>query len=357
MGVVPLRVERIPNRHSGVFRTARKAILFPPLVSDHSDLLFLARKCFEENDFRHAESSLTRILSENNFDNEAIALLIRVYSKTSSFDKARNLFQESRLFADKSVYTAFISCSTLHNRPSHAYSLEGYNLIDEAKESGRIMPEAFSSLISYYGRIGSLFLAEHVFDKADGCRNAEVYSAFIYACCNCNEPWKAEKALDRAQNEGTLDHQMFKTLVRHYSDFKRTWDARRIFDWAIARDRVDSDLCGLMIRGYLYHGDGNRTQGAREIFDIALQHGIVTPHLCFLMETGYADSQMHEKAEEIFHISEHLQIADAELALRVMQGYACSGKKQQALDFYFISRDILAGNKEAQWYLSLAKKL
>ncbi len=331
MGAISRHADKLPERHSGVFPIFRKS---SPLASVPSDLLSAAKKCYLEKDYGQAESKLKEILSENSSDKEAIALLIRVYSKTDRFAEAKALFEESRKAgnADKTVYTAFIASCTHRKSKFEAYSIDGYNLIDEAKRTSNILPEAFASLISYYGKMGMMSLAESVFEKAHGYRDAGVYAAFIFACCRTGDPGKAERALDRAQNEGILDPQMFKNLVDHYSESRMTYDARRIFDWAIARDNMDSELCEMIVRGYLYHSprDREKAQNARNIFDFAFERGLVTHYLCSLMETGYMDSGMPEKTAEIFFIARQLDIGDEELSSIVLRSYALVGKEKEA---------------------------
>lgn len=344
MGVTSLYVDKLPERHSGVFPVFRAPA---PLVSIPSDLLSIARRCYLEKDYKQAESKLNELLSENTSNKDAIALLIRVYSSTSRFSKARDLFEESRKSgnADKSVYTAFISSCNRSRTPYETYTLEGYELIDEARRTGNIMPEAFASLISYYGRVGAPFLSESLFEKAEGHRDAEVYSSFISACCG--DPWKAERILDRAQNEGILSPQMFKNLVRHYSDSQMTHDARRIFDWAGARNMLDSELCEMMMRCYLYNPHEEKATDARNIFDLALERGLLTHYMCSLMGTGYMDSKMPEKAEEIFRLAEQFDFADDHLASVVMRSYASAGKKNEAKEFLFRSMTLEPANTNA----------
>ena len=354
MGATHLKVLRVPDRNSGIFPKPHRPTYLSPLVSDSSEIMSLVRDLYKQKKFGPAENFLKKLLAEDPFNTEAIALLLGIYSRTGHMSKAQMLFQESRIFADREVYTAYIDFCC-HNKKSYeAYNYEGVEILQEAKSKGAATPEAFAMLITYFGYLGKGFIAESIFEGSAGQRDASIYSAFIFSCCRCREPWKGERALDRAQNENILDPQMFKNLVKHYSDCKMIWDARRIFDWAIARDQVDTELCSLMVQGYLY-GEHN-VQGAREIFDIAMQRGIATSDLCSLMETGYMDSKMHEAAEEIFHIAENSGMAGQELALAVMRGYTCAGKKQQALDFYSANRELLALNREARWYHSLAEK-
>ena len=335
MGATPLHANNVPQRQSGVYPIFRRSKILP-LISKPSDFFSIAKSHYLDKNYQEAESSLTELLSEDRSNKEAIALMIRIYSKTSRFGMARDLFEESRKlgYADKSIYTAFIVCTSSHRNRFEAYNIEGYNLIDEAKRSDNISPEAFASLISYYAKCGMSSIADSVFEKADRYRNVDVYSAYIFACCKSGQAWKAEQVLDRAQNEGIIGPQMFKSLVGHYSESKMTHDARRIFDWAIARDKVDSELCEMMLRGYLYHSSNEKIQNARNLFDFALEHGFVTHYLCSLMETGYADSKMPEKAEEIFSIAAQLDLADESLSSLVMRSYISAGRKKKANKFF-----------------------
>ena len=341
MGAIPLQALRVPDRQSGAFPKFDPSPSISPSV-----LLAAAKKSCMERNYGIAESKLTELLREDNSVSEAIALLIKIYVKTNRFAEARELFEDSRAFgyADRSVYTAFIvSCSCNWNR-HEAYNIEGYDILDEAKKAGCISSEAFAAQISYYGTMAQLFLAESVFEKADGYRDADVYAAFIYACCKCGDSWKAERALDRAQNEGALNPQMFKNLLKHYSDFQRTDDARRIFDWADARNMVDSELCELMVRCYLYTPGQNKTGNARNVFDFAHERGLATHYMCSLMETGYADSKMPEKAEEIFHAAQRLGIADEDLASPVIRSYKSAGKRKHAKEFFSQNLHSLVAN-------------
>ncbi len=352
MGAKPLKGMIAPERQSGIFPRPIRPI--HPLISDSSDFLTIARNFFDEKKYDQAESFLKRQLAEDPFNTEAAALLIRTYSRTGKTFEAKSLFQNSMVFAEGAVYTAYIDFCCHHKRPYDAYNYEGVEILEEARSKGAATPEAFALLIDYFGSNGKGTISQQLYDNSDGYRDAGVYCAYISSCCMLREPWKAEWALDRAQNEGILSPKMFKNLVKHYSDYKRAGDARRIFDWAIARDQVDTELCSMMMRGYLY-GESN-VHGAREIFDIALQRGNASQHLCMLLATGYIDSHMHESAEEIFNIAQNSGMADSDLAILVMRSYTCSGKKQQALDFFNANIEYLALELEAQWYHSLATK-